>query len=91
MEFRTLTFQCSCGRSSSRIRQLGLTGNHELVLRWYCAACRRRFHAVMHLSDLWRECPPIGGGRDLTEADLLNAGDAQFLHSLGVRLPDGDC
>ena len=91
MECRTLIFKCGCGRSSSRIRQLGLTANHELVLSWRCSGCRRHFHSAMQFADLWRECPSSEEGKELTEADLVDASDAQFLHSLGVRLPEGEC
>jgi len=87
--FRNLLFRCECKRPPARVREIGLNDQHELVVRWWCVACKRHVYAVKSLSDCWRDCP--GGpssGQDRSEAKAVFASDAQFLHSLGIRLPE---
>ena len=93
MRFKKLFFKCECGRSPARIRDVGLTAEHELVVRWRCAGCKRQMYVVKSLADCWRECLPEGYGQQVPEAEeRTTAADIQFLHSLGVQFPEGvDC
>src|SRR5207248_1341377 len=57
MLFKALSLRCQCGRPPIRIRELGLTADHELAVYWQCAACRRPVYAVKPLRECWAECP----------------------------------
>lgn len=86
MHFRPFLLACDCGgHLPGRIRRVGLTPLHELVVHWWCPACKRTHYTVKALADCWRECPD----RDDKKATamvgaVLCEADAQFLHSLGV-------
>ena len=90
MRFRKLVFRCECGRSTSRVREIGLTAEHELVIRRWCPACKRHIYVVKSLSDCWRECPLHRVGEGVSEAVEATASDAQFLRSLGILSLEGE-
>ena len=54
-----------------------MTDDHELVIHWWCEDCRKVVWASKSLSDCWRECPKTDEGPKF---------DAEFLHSIGVRM-----
>jgi hypothetical protein len=86
MRFKKLFFQCECGRSPLRIREVGLTTEHELVIRWWCTGCKRHIFVVKSLTDCWSECPTDRGWDDVSEEET-NQADAQFLRRLGIQFP----
>jgi hypothetical protein len=93
MRFKPISLPCDCGRClPARIRQVGLTPQHELVIKWRCACCKRTHYTVKSLADYWRECPnPLDAlVAPKAATDEMREPDAQFLHSLGVRLPNGE-
>ena len=90
MTFRRLVVTCACGRSTSRIRDVGLTADQQLVLRSSCPACKRRVYAVKSLSDLSQDCPPAPAEEEASESSEESASDAQFLRSWGIVEPEGD-
>ena len=90
MLFKALSLRCQCGRPPLRIKEIGLTGNHELAVYWQCSACKRPVYAVKSLSECWNDCPKP----DSPESPLLlpppadhSSEDREFLRSLGVE-PD---
>jgi hypothetical protein len=90
MRYQALSFSCECGRAPLRITQVGLTEDHQLLIRWWCAGCKKMVDALKPLSECWKDCPTativIEGG----ELDSYSE-DVRFLQSLGVRMPeDGD-
>jgi hypothetical protein len=93
MLFKALTLSCQCGRPPLRIKEIGLTADHELAVYWHCAACKRPVYAVKPLTECWTDCP-----KDETSSSplLLSAPadpgshDREFLRSLGVE-PDPEC
>ena len=94
MRFRQIQLCCcECGgRVPTRIRRVGLTPQHQLLIQFRCAGCKRDIYVVKDLADCWRECP---GPKDELEVAEMGTTrrrepDAQFLHSLGVKFPDGD-
>jgi hypothetical protein len=89
MRFRKLPLRCECGRSPKEIREVGLTAEHELVIRWFCSGCKRHIFVVKTLSDCWRECPTRPAGKITGEAIETDISDLQFLRSMGVRFPEG--
>jgi hypothetical protein len=84
MKFKKLVFQCECGRSTSHIREVGLTTEHELVFRRWCPACKRHIYAVKSLADCWRECQPEAVAEELSDSVEVTTSDAQFLRSVGI-------
>jgi hypothetical protein len=90
MRFRQLSLRCECGRVPARIGQVGLTPQHQLVIHWKCTGCKRFIYIVKDLADCWRDCPKPEGQLDVFEVSAapMSGPDAEFLHSVGVRLPD---
>jgi len=92
MQFRQLPLKCcECGgRTPARIKRVGLTPHHELVVHFLCLRCRKHIYVVKDLSDCWRECPKPGDVLEAADlgAPVIREPDLDFLHSLGVRLPD---
>jgi hypothetical protein len=93
MGFRQLSLSCAhcVGNTLIRLRRIGLTSQHQLVVHFWCGACKRNNYFVKALSDCWRECPKseveltVG---ELRTDNIMQEPDAQFLRSLGVGLPD---
>jgi hypothetical protein len=88
MLIKALTLRCQCGRPPIRIKEIGLTANHELAVYWHCAACRRPVYAVKPLTECWVDCPTEKTAAPpllMAPADQDPA-DREFLRSLGVRL-----
>lgn len=94
MRYRALSFSCECGRAPLRITQAGLTEDHQLLIRWWCAVCRKMESATKPLNECWKDCPTTASTASMVIEDAEfdpGSEDAQFLHSLGVKLPeDGD-
>ena len=92
MLFKALSLRCQCGRVPLRIKEIGLTADHELAVYWHCTACQRPVYAVKPLSECWLDCPT----RESSSAPVLleaaidhGAEDRDFLRSVGVE-PDPD-
>ncbi len=94
MRFRPISLLCECGgRLPARIARVGLTPEHQLVIRWGCPACKRKHHTIRALTECWRDCTaraPEGEEVETVEvrAKGMRDPDAEFLHSLGVRFPN---
>ena len=89
MRYETLQLSCECGQHTTRIREVGFTTDHQLVLHWRCLACKKYVYVVKSLSDCWRDCPQQEStkGEASTEEMVLES-DIRFLRSLGVTMPD---
>jgi hypothetical protein len=94
MRFRQLDFCCrECGAHvPARIRRVGLTPLHQLVIHFWCVGCKRDIYIVKALADCWRECPAPEDEPDAIEPtpEFMREPDAAFLHSLGVAFPDDE-
>jgi hypothetical protein len=88
MKFRKLHVRCECGRSPTHIRDVGLSAEHELVIRWSCTGCKRQIYVVKSLSDCWHDCPTESDEQEASETNSVSTSDLQFLHSLGVKFPE---
>jgi len=90
MKFQQLLLFCVCGRAASRIKQVGLTADHQLVIHWRCAQCRQYVYVVKALSDCWRDCPKPEDVGEIPEliSDEVGEPDASFLRSLSVSFPE---
>jgi hypothetical protein len=88
MKYRKLTVCCECGRCANRIKNIGFTARHELVLHWWCSGCKRKVYVIKSLSDCWRQCPEPENSANVEETGQLAFGpdDTRFLRSLGVTL-----
>ena len=94
MKFRPFSLYCECGLMPSRIKQAGLSADHQLVIHWWCLGCRKAVYVVKDLAQCWEESPSPeelrGQAEPHNELDR-QLGDARFLHSLGIRFPtDGE-
>ena len=90
MLFKSLSLRCQCGRVPLRIKEIGLTADHELAVYWHCTTCQRPVYAVKALSECWLDCPTkdASGAPLLLEASVDHgAEDRKFLRSVGVE-PD---
>ena len=90
MLFKTLSLRCQCGRVPLRIKEIGLTADHELAVYWHCTACQKPVYAVKPLSECWLDCPTkdSSGTPVLLEAGVDHGvEDRNFLRSVGVE-PD---
>lgn len=92
MRYETLQLHCECGQHTTRIREVGFTADHQLVLHWRCVACKKYVYVVKSLSDCWRDCPQEEQQEEAQPVELpkevLREHDIRFLRSLGVSLPD---
>jgi hypothetical protein len=91
MNYRHLPLECECGEVPDHIEEVGFTDRHELVVHWWCPRCRKVVYVVKPLADCWRECPCPEESLERRLAELAErgygAGDAEFLRSVGVRIP----
>ncbi|HLK50358.1 MAG TPA: hypothetical protein VKT49_19595 [Bryobacteraceae bacterium] len=89
MRYETLQLSCECGQHTTRIREVGFTADHQLVLHWRCLACKKYVYVVKSLSDCWRDCPQQEEAKgEIPSEENLRESDLRFLRSLGVTLPD---
>lgn len=87
MGYRHISLCCKCGLTPTRIDEVGLTDDHELVIHWWCEDCKRVVYASKSLADCWQDCPkPEQPKQEIPEKTLSDAFDAQFMQSIGVRL-----
>lgn len=77
-----------CGQAPSEIKEVGLTPEHQLVIRWPCAACKIEMFVVKDLADCWLECPkePAPPAAPPVDNEWVRKADEAFLHSIGIRL-----
>jgi hypothetical protein len=90
MKFRQFALCCECGLIPTRIRQVGLSTEHQLVIHWWCMGCRKAMYVVKDLAECWEECPkPEEDGIATAPAcdPERQRGDANFLHRLGICYP----
>jgi hypothetical protein len=92
MKFRPFSLRCECGLMPARIKQVGLSAEHQLVIHWWCLRCKKAVYVVKDLCECWEDSPAPEELANLEnpEADLnRRRDDEKFLHSLGIRLlPD---
>jgi hypothetical protein len=82
MLYKGLTSTCECGRQAGSFKEVCLTSDRQLMLRWRCPSCRTMVLAFKPLSDCWRDCP-----RETTadrQSDY-SGDDRRFLASIGVK------
>ena len=94
MKFQPFSLCCECGLMPARIKQVGLSEDHQLVIHWWCLRCRKAIYVVKDLEqclsehaegeqDSWSEVvarTTAGGGED-----------DRFLASMGIRfLSEGE-
>ena len=94
MRFREFKLCCECGLVPARIRQVGLSTEHQLVIHWWCQGCRKAMFVVKDLAECWEECPtrdePAVSAATAYDLDRQR-GDANFLHRMGICFPgEGD-
>jgi hypothetical protein len=93
MKFRQFALCCECGLIPTRIRQVGLSIEHQLVIHWWCIGCRKAMFFVKDLAECWEESPKpdeIGIASSPAYDLERQRGDVNFLHSMGIRFPGED-
>jgi hypothetical protein len=77
MSYRHFSLACRCGHAPSRIEEVGVTDNHELVIHWWCDNCQKLVYATKTLADCWKAVPEAPAGE---MADY----DKSFLERFGI-------
>ncbi|HKE27475.1 MAG TPA: hypothetical protein VKB88_34205 [Bryobacteraceae bacterium] len=75
MSYRHFSLQCRCGQPPSRIEEVGITDDHELVIHWWCDECNKIVYASKSLEECFAAAPPME-----TDANF----DENFLTRLGI-------
>jgi hypothetical protein len=93
MGYRHLSLCCKCGQAPTRIDEVGLTDDHELVIHWWCEECKRVVYASKSLAECWQDCPKseapvVQPERSEEQVAARSRYDDRFLKSLGIRLMD---
>jgi hypothetical protein len=92
MGYRHLSLSCKCGQAPTRIDEVGLTDDHELVIHWWCEECKRVVYATKSLAECWHDCPKYEAAMEPVRSADQQAEraryDDRFLKSLGIRLMD---
>ena len=81
--YKRLAPTCECGKAPARLREVGLTADHQLVLYWRCSHCRKHVYIVKALSDCWRDCP--SSDWNPVQPAGAQAADSAFLRRVGIR------
>lgn len=55
--YERIEVTCECGHQPTRLREVGLTVDRQLVIYWRCSHCRRQVYRVKPLAECLRECP----------------------------------
>jgi hypothetical protein len=88
MRFRPFALSCECGLVPARIKQVGLTADHQLVIHWWCLRCRKAIYVVKDLSlCVAKNCgaEDAEGWAEVETPAPAPGGDARFLASMGIR------
>jgi hypothetical protein len=81
MSYRPIPIQCpTCGETPARIEEVGLSGDRELVIHWWCAPCKRVMNNAIALTGCWELCPPPD-----VSPEMVERMDVRFLAALGIR------
>ena len=93
MKFRPFSLECECGLAPAKIKQVGLSAEHQLVIHWWCPRCRKAIYVVKDLSDCWLESPSPDQADEVAESPAgpeRYRTDEAFLRSMGICLPSDD-
>ena len=88
LEYRRIRPACVCGKVPKSVFAVGLSTDHQLVIRWKCKFCKRDVHAVKPLADCWRDCPKSSAEPTRSEATTATTDDQTFLRSIGISPSD---
>src|SRR5947208_3380723 len=96
MKFQPFSLRCECGMLPARIKQVGLSPEHQLVIHWWCMRCRKAMYVVKDLAECWEESPShaelaASVSPEIPCAHNRRQQDEGFLHSMGIRfLAEGE-
>jgi hypothetical protein len=77
MSYRHFSLACRCGQPPSRIEEVGVTDDHELVIHWWCEECQKLVYASKTLADCWNESPTPA-------VEQMADFDKRFLERVGI-------
>ena len=81
--YERIQLSCECGSQPSRLREIGLSAERQLVIYWRCSNCRRHMYIVKPLADCVRECPT----EEEPSSAMVETGDSLFPRHLTERAP----
>jgi len=80
--YERIQLSCECGSQPSRLREIGLSADRQLVIYWRCSNCRRHMYIVKPLADCVRECPA-----EESASAMVETGDSLFPRALTQPAP----
>ena len=86
--YERISLSCDCGWEPSRLREVGLTADRQLVIYWRCSHCRRHVYIVKPLTDCLRDCSSLEGAVVNSAAPLAHpaAAESPLARRLAVGL-----
>ena len=82
--YERIQLSCECGSQPSRLREVGLSADRQLVIYWRCSNCRRHMYIVKPLSECVRECPTE---ENEPASAMAEPADPRFFPGLSARAP----
>ena len=90
MWYNPIFLRCECDKPlRGCIKEVGLTPEHQLVIRWSCPACKRKHHTVKALADCWRESSELKDALPLSEYPVHER-ETRLLPNLAVGAPENN-
>jgi hypothetical protein len=89
MNYQYLALRCHCGEVPENLAEVGFTGDHQLVIHWWCPECKKVVYIAKSLVECWQECPASDEPLDVALQQWQNSQqikDDEFLHSIGVKM-----
>jgi len=77
-----MQFACPCGQAPDRILVVGFTSEGNLVVHYWCNACKR----VLFDSKTPEECAAVRPPADVEAEKRSAQADASFLQSIGISV-----
>jgi hypothetical protein len=82
MGYRAMQLACHCGQTPDRILEVGFTSDRNMVVHYWCAACKRVLFYSQPLEECAQACPPPDVDAEIRSSEE----DARFLQSLGISV-----
>ncbi|HUK19691.1 MAG TPA: hypothetical protein VLW65_24890 [Bryobacteraceae bacterium] len=80
MSYRHFSLTCRCGQAPSRIEEVGITDDRELVVHWWCDECSKIVYASKSLAECWKDAPPLEEDPNFDENFLARLGICRDRH-----------
>jgi hypothetical protein len=88
LEYRGIRLACVCGKAPKSVFAVGLSTDHQLVIRWKRKFCKRDIYAVKALAHCWRDSPKSSAEPTRSGAITATTDDQTFMRSIGITPSD---